>query len=87
MDVPKAKAKYQRKPALLVLAALLIGGALLGGLLWQPQGRYKIERSQLLLGKVQRGNLQLTIDGYGVLRSYKQRLLTALSAATVAEVV
>jgi multidrug resistance efflux pump len=40
-----------------------------------------------LLGKVQQGNLQVEITGYGVLRSDKQKLLTALTAATVEEVV
>jgi len=59
---------------------------LLGALLAQPANLRKIERNQLLLGKVQRGDLQVTVEGYGVLRSNRQRLITALTAATVEEV-
>ena len=36
---------------------------------------------------MKRGDLQVTVDGYGVLRSDKQKLISALSAATVEEVV
>ncbi|NRA82992.1 MAG: efflux RND transporter periplasmic adaptor subunit [Gammaproteobacteria bacterium] len=47
----------------------------------------KINRNDIILGKVQQGDLQVEISGYGVLRSDKQKLLTALTAATVEEVV
>jgi multidrug resistance efflux pump len=47
----------------------------------------KISRNDILLGKIQRGDLNIEITGYGVLRSDKQKLLTALTAATVEEVV
>jgi HlyD family secretion protein len=87
MDVLRAKPKYHLKRPLIIAGLVILGFVLLRNLVLQPSGAYKIERSQLLIGKVQRGDLQLTVDGYGVLRSYKQRLLTALTAATVAEVV
>jgi HlyD family secretion protein len=59
---------------------------LLTGVVVQPAGQQKVERSKLLLGTVQRGELQVAVDGYGVLRSDKQTLITALTSATVAEV-
>ena len=89
MDVPKARAKrlWQRPP-------LVIGAAVLGIVfaLWLVSGWFapverKIPRNQVLLGTVERGDLQVTVDGYGVLRSNEQALITAQTAATVEEVI
>ena len=86
MDVQKAKTTAAwKKPWLLLVAAGSL--VLVGTLVASPTHRYKIEKSQLLFGEVKRGDLQVTVDGYGVLRSDKQKLISALSAATVEEVV
>lgn len=46
----------------------------------------KAARGALLFGSVQRGDLQVAVDGYGILRSNEQVLITALTGATVEEV-
>jgi HlyD family secretion protein len=86
MDIAKPKSSSRFKRPLIIGGAMLIALALLTGVIAQPSGQQKIERSKLLLGTVQRGELQVAVDGYGVLRSDKQTLITALTSATVAEV-
>lgn len=86
MDIAKAKSSFRFKRPLIIGGAMLVSLALLMGIVVQPTGQHKVERSQLLFGTVQRGDLQVAVDGYGVLRSDKQTLITALTSATVAEV-
>lgn len=86
MDIAKPKSSFRFKRPLIIGGAMLIALVLLTGVITQPSGQQKIERSKLLLGTVQRGELQVAVDGYGVLRSDKQTLITALTSATVAEV-
>jgi len=82
IKINKSKTKQHRRLLLIVVAALLVVGS------WvvSPDHGHHIERTQLLLGTVQRGDLQVSVDGYGVLRSNTQRLISAESAATVAEI-
>ena len=86
MDIAKPKSSFRFKRPLIVAGAMFIALALLTGVVVQPAGQQKVERNKLLLGTVQRGELQVAVDGYGVLRSDKQTLITALTSATVAEV-
>jgi multidrug resistance efflux pump len=86
MDIKKEKtAAPWKKPALVLttLSALVLMGTLFAS----PSYQYKVEQSALLLGAVKRGDLLVTVDGYGVLRSDKQKLISALAPATVEEVV
>lgn len=87
MDIAKPKSSTRFKRPLIIGGVMLISFALLMGVVVQPSGQQKVERSKLLLGTVQRGELQVEVDGYGVLRSDKQTLITALTPATVAEVI
>ncbi|SEB03754.1 hypothetical protein SAMN04488051_1179, partial [Alkalimonas amylolytica] len=85
MDVLKPKAtKRWKKPGLAL--ALVAVASLAGVLLATPQHAHKIDRSRVLLAEVQRGDLQVSVDAYGVLRSDRQTLLTALTPATVQQV-
>lgn len=85
MDIKKAKsAKRWQKP--LLLLAVLASAGLIATLIASPGHLHKVERSRLLLAQVQQGDLQISVDGYGVLRSDKQTLLTALTSATVQQV-
>lgn len=85
MDIKRTKPNNRwKKPAIAV--AVLAGLLLVGRLIASPAADYQINRSQLLLGTVKRGDLQVSVDGYGVLRSNKQRLISAESPATVAEI-
>lgn len=85
MDIQINKKTARWKFPLLVGAGVT-GFALIGSLLASPNADYTIERSQVVLGTVKRGDLQVSVDGYGVLRSNRQQLITAQSAATVAEI-
>lgn len=85
MDVKKTNTKPRWHKPLLAFCALS-GLALLGSLWASPGYQHKIDRAGLLLAQVQRGDLQISVDGYGVLRSDKQTLLTALTNATVQQV-
>ena len=85
MDIKISKQKSRwKKPAIVI--ATLAGLTLIGSLIASPVADHQISRSQLLLGTVKRGDLQVSVDGYGVLRSNKQRLISAESPATVAEI-
>jgi len=86
MDIAKPKKTSPLKRPLVIGGAVIIALALLTGFIAQPNAPHKVERSKLLLGTVQRGDMQVAVDGYGVLRSDKQTLITALTPATVAEV-
>ncbi len=86
MDIIKTRtAARWKKPTLLVVGFSLL--VVTGMLLSSPSHAVKIEQHQLLLAEVKQGDLAVTVDGYGVLRSDKQKLISALSAATVEEVV
>jgi biotin carboxyl carrier protein len=46
-----------------------------------------VDRASLLIEVVQKGDLEVIIDGYGTLTSDKQQLITSFSPATVKEIV
>lgn len=85
MDIKRTKPNSRwKKPTLAV--AIIATLLLVGRLIASPVADYQINRSQLILGTVKRGDLQVSVDGYGVLRSNKQRLISAESSATVADI-
>jgi HlyD family secretion protein len=53
----------------------------------KPSSEQRVARNSLLFGTVRRGDMSVEVEGYGVLRSDKQKLLTALTSATVEEIV
>lgn len=81
----KAKAKFGSKvrlaPWALVVFVCIITWAN------QASTSVSVKRSELLFASVQQGNLDVVVNGYGVLTSDKQQLLTSFSAATVKEIV
>lgn len=87
MDIVRDKKKFNwREPSKMAIASI-VGALILIGIIVVPQEENKVERGNILVGAVQRGDLQVSVEGYGVLRSQKQTLLTTLSAATVEEVI
>jgi HlyD family secretion protein len=89
MDVAKVRKKrrwWQQRPAIVGAAVLsiVIAAVLVSGLFTTIER--KVARNQVILATVQRGDLQVTVDGYGVLRSNEQALITALTSATVQEI-
>lgn len=88
MDVIKTKKQnpWKYSPRTFISAAVVVV-VLLFLLLISSRGDHKLDRSKVLLGTVQRGELKIIVDGYGVLRSQKQTLITIPTSATVQEVV
>lgn len=86
MDIVKPKKNFRFQRPVIIGILVVIALILLTGVIVQPSSQQKMERSKLLFGTVQRGDLAVVVDGYGVLRSDKQTLITALTPATVAEV-
>jgi len=64
-------------------------GALLVLALWgfQFSGSASVLNADMLIEEVQQGDLDVLVAGYGRLRSSKQRLISALTRATVREIV
>lgn len=87
MDVKKIKPKKSKLPNKAIIAAVAGVVAVLYIALTGPSaGVESVNLNEIVLGTVKHGNLDVNIDGYGVLRSNKQRILIATSAATVAQV-
>ncbi len=86
MDIVKKKNKRNNKWYGLVALIIITVGWLLINSLGEPQVT-KVDKASIVLGTVQQGDLNVTVDGYGVLRSNQQKLITAQSPATVNEIV
>jgi HlyD family secretion protein len=87
MDIkrpPGKPFKSKRWPLVLGAVGLTI---LLGWQLTSTGTTGNVSANQLLFGEVQQGDLAIVVEGYGVLRSSRQKLLTAFSGATVEEIV
>ncbi|HEY0923898.1 efflux RND transporter periplasmic adaptor subunit [Rheinheimera pacifica] len=87
MDVVKQKsahANYKQKAMLLFCIVLVIIVAIL---LMGKESHRQINRNQLVLSTVKQGDLRVQVQGYGVLRSHRQKLLTSLTSATVEEII
>lgn len=88
MDVVKSKA-VKHKPSLASkVIALFACAAVLASIFYftSSSGSANLQQSSLVIATVQRGDLAIQVDGYGVLRSNRQKLLTAQSSATVSEI-
>lgn len=88
MDVVKSKSheKMIKSKYLVatILAALVITFMISS---WQKAASVSVFRKDILVERVERGNLEVVTEGYGVLNSNKQQLLTTLTRATVKEIV
>lgn len=83
MDVARKKKPItQYKSRLAVLGFIIV--AVLCLLLTNDE--HKVTLKEVTMSKVEKGNLHVIVSGYGVLKSYKQKLLTAYSSATVEEI-
>lgn len=88
MDIVKTKKQFRwNLPPRFIIGIAVVVAILIGVMILRPHEAYKVERNKLLFGEVQRGEVQLSVDSYGVLRSQKQTLITTLTAATVQEVI
>lgn len=58
-------------------------------LIWamQTAGSVSVSRSDILIERVEQGDLEVVTEGFGILSSNKQQLITTLTQATVKEIV
>ena len=87
MDIVKPKTSAKSKVKQLVTGLIIL---IIAVVLYQfslPDSSQKVKRTELLIGTVKKGDMDVAVKGYGVLRSDKQKLLTSLSTATVEEIV
>lgn len=91
MDIVKsrnagfAQKWFASKKWLLIFAAL--GVVVFGFALRTKASSINISRDALVVGVVKKGRFDVTVDGYGELKSSSTRLITSVSKATVEEVV
>lgn len=84
MDIIKEKKRsalstWQMKAVFIALVIALTGFFLLG--------RSESDFGDINVVEVKRGDLEVSVDGYGILTSSKQRVVTAVSKATVKDIV
>ncbi|MGA4607275.1 efflux RND transporter periplasmic adaptor subunit [Pseudoalteromonas maricaloris] len=87
MDIVKKKSKPRKlieHKKQLVVAALFF--MILAVYFLKQNASVGLQRSEVLIAEVQKGDLDVTIEGYGVLESEKQQLITALTSSTVKEI-
>ena len=87
MDIVKQKKPTVIKSKWQWIVGTAVVIAVLAILTSKANGSVSVPRSDLLIATVQQGDLDVVIDGYGVLTSDKQQLITSFSAATVKEIV
>lgn len=86
MDIQKKPKKKKSSAQILLITAVLI---MIVAIVWNffYSSKHHIQKSNTLFSFVQSGNLDITVDGYGALKSNKQQLITAQNAATVTEII
>ncbi|MCJ8320945.1 MAG: HlyD family efflux transporter periplasmic adaptor subunit [Colwellia sp.] len=89
MDVVKSPSKKNKffDSKIKVISVIVLLLVLLVAYSKSTLGVVSVFRSDLLIEPVQQGDLEVVVDGYGTLISNKQQLLTALTRATVKEIV
>lgn len=73
--------KYQIFAAIALLVIILFFWSL------QSAGSVSVSRNDMLIERVEQGDLEVTTDGFGLLSSNRQQLISALTQATVKEIV
>lgn len=73
--------KYQIAAATAALVIVLLIWAM------QTAGSVSVSRSDILIERVEQGDLEVVTEGFGILSSNKQQLITTLTQATVKEIV
>ncbi|KZN48941.1 HlyD family secretion protein [Pseudoalteromonas luteoviolacea] len=88
MDVAKSKTVTPKHSLKRKITAMVVCASVLGGVFHftSSSSSTSLQQNSLIVATVQRGDLAIQVDGYGVLRSNQQKLLTAQSSATVSEI-
>lgn len=88
MDVIKVKTRqsiFGNKYLLIAAVAVLVIALLVWAL--QAAGSVSVSRNDILIERVQQGDLEVVTEGFGILSSNKQQLITTLTQATVKEII
>ncbi|KID58910.1 RND transporter [Pseudoalteromonas luteoviolacea] len=88
MDVAKSKTVTPKHSLKRKITAMVVCASVLGAVFHftSSSSSTSLKQNSLIVATVQRGDLAIQVDGYGVLRSNQQKLLTAQSSATVSEI-
>lgn len=87
MDVVKQKqVRPLQKVRLIIGVSMVLLFAWLSLELFSTSDDFKLQRQAIIVGQVKQGDLNVSVDGYGVLRSNKQKLITTQDPATVYEI-
>jgi multidrug efflux pump subunit AcrA (membrane-fusion protein) len=76
-----------RKNRLIIAALVVLIGYLLIDRFNTELHQVTLAKKELIIATVKRGNIAITIDGYGYLASEKRQIITSYSRATVKEIV
>jgi len=89
MDIIKNKKQQSKIFGNKYLLATAVAVLLIALLMWslQAAGSVSVSRNDILIERVQQGDLEVVTDGYGFLSSNKQQLITTLAQATVKEII
>lgn len=71
----------------MVVILIVMSALLLVYLVKQSVSQVSLNKKDLVIAQVAQGDLTVSVDGYGKLVSHKQELITALTRATVKEIV
>jgi len=86
MDVVKNKSKQNSLAKHKVSITLLVVFVVMSFIALQSSGSASVSRQDILIEKVLQGDLDVVVEGYGKLISNKQRLITAMTGATVKQI-
>lgn len=86
MDVKKINTRDNKNLAILTRFSVGLAIFALLYLLVLSFGGESIDKQAIVVGQIQQGNLDITIDGYGKLASKRQQLISSQSAAQVQEI-
>ncbi|GHF02776.1 HlyD family secretion protein [Thalassotalea profundi] len=87
MDIIKPKSRYSPYKKVTKISIFIVVSFIA---IWQSNihlNKVTLAKKDLLIAKVQKGELLVTVDGYGNLVSSKVQLLTSDTRATVAEII
>lgn len=87
MDVVKQKQASDNSVKRIAIAFIILLALLLVYLVKQSVNQVTLNKKDLVIAQVNQGDLRVSVDGYGKLVSHKQELITALTRATVKEIV
>jgi biotin carboxyl carrier protein len=87
MDIKKTKPSpkgLSRNQLFLLLAVVLVALVIIA---YQRGSDVSVSHEDILLADVQRGDVDITVNGFGILKSNKRQLITAQSPAIVKEII